>query len=237
MLSAIRRRLTYTNVALTLALVFAMSGGAYAAGRYVITSTKQIKPSVLKSLQGKAGPAGPAGAAGVGTQGPQGPAGAKGETGATGLKGETGAAGPSGAPGPKGETGTTGFTTTLPSGKTETGVLAWGGSAEAAFVPISFSIPLEAELAAARVHFVKKAEWETQTPAPPVECGGNPQSPSAAAGNLCVYESEMNGKFIEFANPAAGGIFHGAATSGASLFFFAEGEGATGKAVWAVTGS
>jgi hypothetical protein len=234
MFSAIRRRLTFTNVALTLALVFAMSGGAYAAGRYVITSTKQIKPSVLKSLQGKAGPAGPAGAAAVGPQGPAGPAGAKGETGAPGA---AGAKGDTGGPGPKGENGTTGFTTTLPTGKTETGVLAWGGTAEAAFVSISFSIPLESELAAARVHFVKKEEWESQTPAPPVECGGNPQSPTAAAGNLCVYESEANGKFIEFANPAAGGIFQGAATSGASLFFFAESEGATGKAVWAVTGT
>jgi hypothetical protein len=37
---------------MTLALVFAMSGGAYAARRFVITSTKQIKPSVLKSLSG-----------------------------------------------------------------------------------------------------------------------------------------------------------------------------------------
>jgi hypothetical protein len=50
-----RGRLSYANVVVTLALVFAMSGGAFAAGRYLITSTKQIKPSVLKQLQGKAG--------------------------------------------------------------------------------------------------------------------------------------------------------------------------------------
>ena len=37
----------------TLALIFAMSGGAYAASHYLITSTKQIKPSVLGHLKGK----------------------------------------------------------------------------------------------------------------------------------------------------------------------------------------
>ena len=82
---------------------------------------------------------------------------------------------------------------------------------------------------------MKKAEWESQTPAPPVECGGNPQAPSAAKGSLCVYETEMNGEFVEFANPAAGGAFQGAATSGTSLFFFSASGGPTGKAVWAVT--
>ncbi len=46
------------------ALVFAMSGGAFAA-KYLITSTKQIKPSVLKSLKGKEGPRGLAGTNGT----------------------------------------------------------------------------------------------------------------------------------------------------------------------------
>ncbi len=80
-----RRRLSYANVTATLALVFAMSGGALAANHYLINSTKQIKPSVLKSLKGAAGPAGSAGPAGpagpagaAGAQGTQGPAGAPG---------------------------------------------------------------------------------------------------------------------------------------------------------------
>ncbi len=75
MFSAIRRhmRVSPTTVIATLALVFAMTGGAYAAKKYLITSTKQISPSVLKALQGKAGPAGAAGA-----QGPAGPAGSGG---------------------------------------------------------------------------------------------------------------------------------------------------------------
>ncbi len=92
MLLVVGRRFTYANVVVTVALVFAMSGGAYAAKRYLITSTKQISPKVLKSLQGVAGkagangvpgPAGPAGA--VGPAGAQGPAGAKGENGLEGV--------------------------------------------------------------------------------------------------------------------------------------------------------
>ncbi len=130
MFSKIRKRMTYTNFALTLALVFAITGGAYAAKKYVITSTKQISPAVLKQLQGKAGsagapgapgqqgPAGPAGAAGkgeTGGQGPQGPAGpagpaGKGEKGATGLGGATGVTGEKGKAGSPGEPGPTGVT-------------------------------------------------------------------------------------------------------------------------------
>ncbi|HWY17238.1 MAG TPA: hypothetical protein VNY27_00860 [Solirubrobacteraceae bacterium] len=97
MLTGIRRRLTYTNILVTFALVFAMSGGAYAAGKYLITSTKQISPKVLKSLKGAngkagaAGLAGPAGAQGTqGAPGPQGAAGAKGENGVNGAPGTNG---------------------------------------------------------------------------------------------------------------------------------------------------
>lgn len=94
MFSRIRRRLTYANVAMTLALIFAMTGGAYAANKYLITSTKQINPKVLTALKGKTGPAGPAGA--TGPAGTTGPAGAKGENGAPGAPGEKGAPGTAG---------------------------------------------------------------------------------------------------------------------------------------------
>jgi hypothetical protein len=67
------------------ALFFALGGTAIAAKHYLITSTKQIKPSVLKSLKGKAGKTGPAGPAGApGAAGPQGAAGPKGEQGPPG---------------------------------------------------------------------------------------------------------------------------------------------------------
>jgi hypothetical protein len=88
MFSRLRKRFTYANVAMTLALVFAVTGGAYAASKYVITSTKQIKPSVLASLKGKAGPGGKEGPAGKeGKAGAQGPAGEKGAAGANGANG------------------------------------------------------------------------------------------------------------------------------------------------------
>lgn len=45
-----RRHLTYANVTATLALVLAMSGGAFAAKHYLVNSTKQIDPKVLNSL-------------------------------------------------------------------------------------------------------------------------------------------------------------------------------------------
>src|SRR5207244_1787774 len=67
------------------ALFFAMGGGAYAAKHYLITSTKQISPKVLKALKGKSGKIGPAGATG-----PAGPAGAAGVAGAKGDKGDIG---------------------------------------------------------------------------------------------------------------------------------------------------
>ncbi|HEX9482468.1 MAG TPA: hypothetical protein VF927_10235 [Solirubrobacteraceae bacterium] len=77
-----RKRLTYANVTATLALVFSMTGGALAAKHYLINSTKQINPKVLKKLHGKAGPQGPRGTQGAqGTQGIQGSAGPEGQSG------------------------------------------------------------------------------------------------------------------------------------------------------------
>jgi hypothetical protein len=87
--------MSYANVAATLALFFAMSGGALAAKHYLINSTKQINPKVLKALRGNRGAAGPAGAKGA--SGPGGATGAKGETGIPGARGEKGAPGANGA--------------------------------------------------------------------------------------------------------------------------------------------
>jgi hypothetical protein len=146
MLRFSRKRLSYSSIAATLALLFAMSGGALAATHYLITSTKQISPKVLQALKAKngtngtAGPAGPAGPSGTaGPAGPPGPQGSKGETGiagkdGTGQQGERGPRGPQGEPGEPGSAGQPGtpgqdgkegspwtVNGTLPAGKTEKG--------------------------------------------------------------------------------------------------------------------
>jgi hypothetical protein len=75
-----RKHLTYANVAATLALVLAMSGGALAAKHYLINSTKQINPKVLKKLRGNTGRRGATGATGApGKEGPAGRQGAEGK--------------------------------------------------------------------------------------------------------------------------------------------------------------
>jgi cytoskeletal protein RodZ len=49
-MKSIRRHLNYANIVATLALLFAMSGGALAAKHYLINSTKQISPKALQAL-------------------------------------------------------------------------------------------------------------------------------------------------------------------------------------------
>lgn len=57
-----------------LALFVTLGGSAFAAKSYLITSTSQIRPSVVRRLKGKRGPIGPQGPQGVqGTPGPAGP--------------------------------------------------------------------------------------------------------------------------------------------------------------------
>jgi hypothetical protein len=253
MFSRLRKRVTYTNVAMTLAFVFAMTGGAYAASKYVITSTKQIKPSVLTALKGKAGNTGPAGA--KGETGAAGPAGAKGETGAAGAKGETGAKGDAGSEGPegkkgeegkpgpagaKGATGATGPQGPLQSGKTETGMWSFStGEKNQVIASISFTLPLQKELGETEVEYVESGST--------TKCPGTVKEPSATPGNLCVYQDEANGvtsghlivpsiaeliSSLEKSEPAK----QGARESGAVLFFTKNGtDEPYGDGTWAVT--
>jgi hypothetical protein len=65
MVTVVRR-----NLVAWVALFVALTGTSLAASHYIITSTRQIKPSVLRSLRGRGGPPGP--------QGPQGTTGLQG---------------------------------------------------------------------------------------------------------------------------------------------------------------
>jgi hypothetical protein len=219
-----RKHLTYANVTVTIALVLAMSGGAYAASKYVINSTKQINPKVLKSLvgktgangaQGPAGAAGPAGAPGAkGEAGPAGPAGIAGEKGAQGEKGTAGTNGfngTSGAKGPAGPTGPSGATGspwtdggTLPTGSTETG--QWSVSVEVGKVnggaipfvtaSISFPIPLEKALDEEHSHFVGPEEGEGESNEKLPEMDGK----KVCSGNVKEPKA-ASGNICIFANP------------------------------------
>lgn len=106
-----RRRFRLPSPALVLAfaaLLIAMTGTAVGAG-YLITSTKQISPKVMKKLKGKKGKRGVKGASGApGAQGAVGPAGETGAAGAAGATGPTGSGGPPGSAGSPGATGPTG---------------------------------------------------------------------------------------------------------------------------------
>jgi len=151
-MNPIRRHLSYANVAATLALVFAMSGGALAASRYLVNSTKQINPKVLKKLRGKTGPRG-----------------------ATGTAGPAGATGAAGTPGP--------LLDTLPTGHTLHGTYSVYGIAgkETNYASAAASFPIALATAPA-AHFLFKEQAATP------ECPGSAAAPTAAPGNLCVYE-------------------------------------------------
>ncbi len=109
MFSFVRRHLSYANVVATMALVFAMGGSAIAAKHYLISSTSQISPQVLKSLEAKIASRVKAGAAGkegpAGKEGKEGAAGKEGGAGKEGAVGHEGKQGIEGAPGREGEAG------------------------------------------------------------------------------------------------------------------------------------
>jgi hypothetical protein len=126
-LKRFRFRPTYSNVVATLALFFALAGGAWAATQLPkesVGSTQLANGAVTpvklsaQAKKGFTGPAGPQGALGprgnegqrgengaTGATGPQGIRGATGATGATGLRGELGEHGLRGEPGIQGDQG------------------------------------------------------------------------------------------------------------------------------------
>jgi hypothetical protein len=111
-------RPTYSNVVATLALFFALAGGAWAATQLPkesVGSTQLAKGAVTpeklsaETKKGFTGPAGPQGALGPrGNEGQRGDNGAIGATGPQGIRGATGANGATGSRGELGERGVRG---------------------------------------------------------------------------------------------------------------------------------
>jgi len=134
--------MTFANVASLMALIFSMSGGALAARHYLIHSTNQISPKVLKKLKGAPGE--------IGMIGPQGP---------TGLTGPRGPNGGRGEPAP----------TVLPTGVSTTGDFGvrGGKGAEGKLAEsLTFRIPLPAILPVAQVVFTKSNKPVEHCPGP-----------------------------------------------------------------------
>jgi hypothetical protein len=227
-----------------IALLAALGGTALAAAKLNGGQKKEVE-KIAKKFAGKPGTAGANGA--TGPAGPAGPTGAAGPAGAAGGAGESvtvtkinpktakcseqgGSEFKVGAAVSTACNGTTGFTSTLPSGKTETGT--WQltavppGAGFPLFTSISFPIPLAASVAA---EFV-------ETPTQAGSCPGTFQAPQAAAGHLCVYPSSNTMAFTGFNNQET---FKGlsAAKFGVLLSFSNEASAEPGFAYgsWAVT--
>jgi hypothetical protein len=191
MISRIHERLgTAGFVIAIIALVAALSGGAYAAtGGGLNGKQKKEVTKIAKKYAGKPGANGAPG--GAGPVGPTGTAGAAGKDGANGTNGAPGDPGAPGAPGEDGEDGETGFTEVLPPGKTETGTWRFVATGSEQYVAISFPIPLSKEDAEniGMKAFAKGAAPGTG------ECPGNSEEPEAEPGVLCVYTATFGTTF------------------------------------------
>jgi Collagen triple helix repeat (20 copies) len=188
-----RPRLTYANVAATLALLFSMAGGALAASHYLVTSTNQISPHVLSQLRGRRGPTGKTGKPGkpggrrgkTGKRGPIGPMGPPGPIGIQGPDGNQGQRGPRGLEGPPGASALS----PLPSRASESGL--YGVSAPESpplhlFESVTFPILLAERIPKDHVEYV-----------PAASVGPHCEKPGTAEpGYLCIYSNFVPGAEI-----------------------------------------
>jgi hypothetical protein len=171
----VKRHFSVVNVAALLAVFLACSGTAVAAKKYLLTSTKQISPAVLRSLHGA-----------TGAKGAVGPAGAPGAPGLPGNQGAAGAAGPKGDKGDKGDTGNPGvpgpLAQTVPSGVTIRGAYGFETfvPASTSFVAAFVSYPVS--LPSAPTAGVFSSDGLSRP-----HCPGTVSTPAADAGYLCIY--------------------------------------------------
>jgi hypothetical protein len=181
MFSRVKPHLTPSTAIAIVALVFAVTGGAFAAtggnggsGAKASASVTPLahaakKKAAPKSTRGPAGPKGATGATGAtgpaGPAGPTGPAGATGPAGTNGTngvgtegkegkQGEPGKQGPKGAPGPEGVCSTSNCV--LPPETTETGSWALGeypeGVATGTYLYTALSFPIPLNTSLASTH-------------------------------------------------------------------------------------
>jgi hypothetical protein len=194
------------------ALVVASTGSAIAAKHYLITSTRQISPSVLKQLRGA-----------TGAQGALGPAGASG-VGSAGKDGTNGAAGTNGTNGSNGADLLS--NTPLASGQTESGVFtAGGGSSTSGFLTVPFSFPQPLAVVLDSTH-----EIETVNPST-THCPG---SGHADSGYLCIYRTTTSAVTpVHVYNPET--ALEGTSRFGAVLVYTISSGGAFVYGTWSVT--
>jgi hypothetical protein len=159
-----------------------------------------------------------------------------------GGKEATACNGEKGEPGESGSAGS--FPEKLPVGATESGLshVHFASENETSSLSISFPIPLPLPISEKNVHFVSVAEQSGKTG--PSQCSGNPEKPTAAKGNFCIYEagpgSEGQSKFsVGPVNSPGSGEFHVETTGVAGAVAFVSVEKGEPSSdlfmVWAVS--
>jgi hypothetical protein len=220
------RRPSASLIVSTIALIVALSGGAYAAvaNPFVArggTIQGCVKSGVLKVV--KAGKPCPKHVTPLpfNQLGPQGKQGVQGIQGTEGIQGGQGPKGDQGPPGPKGADFT--IATTLQSGQTETGTYAVTEYTTSALMleAVNFRVPLPAG--------TDKIEFRNFTAS--ANCPGPGK---AAHGYLCIYKFSGSATFDHVDDLFAGRTDQASAT-GFVLEFTADSTGSWSEGTWAVT--
>ncbi len=242
-----RLRLSPATAIAVVALVFAMVGGAFAAGNSGSSSSAVASKKKPKPKRGPTGPTGPAGAPGsAGGAGPQGPAGPAGKDGSTGPTGPTGAAGANGT-----------FNPAVPLAKGQTLAGVWGTSGgpnakangDVSMVPITFparigsplttvvqffaGLPLGIEVLDGEAKIFPNGEEAKSQEAFEQACPGSPTEPKASQGFLCIYlKVAENASVITLGNSS---LWEAANEYGDVLPFEVREGNAFAKGSWAAT--
>jgi hypothetical protein len=266
MFAALRKHLSPATGVAFAALIFAMTGGAFAmnphgggsdprataSNTHATASTAYATASTTyaiaaksraKSKAGPRGPAGPAGKTGApgpaGVNGATGPAGPAGPTGPSGAQGPQGPAGPEGKPGAAGATGPKGEpwpVGSLPKGATEMGEWSISQHVVEPGEEVDYE-PISFAVPLAAGLPESGVHFIAPGGTVPPGCGGTPTAPVAASGNLCVFAQAIIGKYKEESPIVGVASQAGTDRSGALIDFFPDEAGEfVAYGTWAVTG-